>query len=279
MQAHSLDENRKIIHRLEGGRLAYYVQTADSDYWDRQWTQSNVESLYASAGLGHLGKFERCFTKYLPKRGKIIEAGCGLAQNVLALSHRGYEVEGVDWAPQTIEMVKQRFPALSVRVGNVLNIDVPDDYYAGYISLGVVEHRAEGPEPFLKEAWRVLKPAGTAIFTVPFVNRIRRLKAALGTYNAKPVSGEFYQYAFTKEEFVALVGESGFDVVATGAYDSYKGIFDEFPTLKKLIGRQLGPYHVGSVLQKGLSKLTWIEDGCGHMLLVVARKPGLSGAE
>ena len=44
-----------------------------------------------------MGWFEESFIKFLPKTGKIIEAGCGLGYYVLALERRGYDVEGVEW--------------------------------------------------------------------------------------------------------------------------------------------------------------------------------------
>jgi SAM-dependent methyltransferase len=262
---------------MQNGRLTYYLQSANQEFWEQQWAQSDLDRAYAAASEGRLGHFERWFPAFLPKQGRIVEAGCGLAQHVVALRERGYSVEGIDWAPQTVERVKRRFPDLPIRVGDVLRIDVPDDHYSGYISLGVVEHRLAGPEPFIGEALRVLKPGGTAIFTVPFVNLARRMKTAMGAYKSKPVAGDFYQYAFPRQEFVNLVRQMGFQVVTTGAYDSYKGILDEFPLLKRPLGVSLGRYHLGAVVQRMLSTVKWVEDRFGHMLIVVARKPHTAG--
>lgn len=76
---------------------------------------------------------------------------------VVTLNARGYDIEGVDYAEETIEQLKVLFPDLPVRVGEVTNLDVEDGHYSGYISLGVIEHCKEGPEPFLREACRVSK--------------------------------------------------------------------------------------------------------------------------
>ena len=81
-----------------------------------------------------------------------------------------------------------------------MQIDSPDNQYDAYISIGVVEHRIDGPEPFLVEANRVLKPGGIAFISVPYVNPLRRFKSLLGCYKHQVTEKEiFYQYAFQKK--------------------------------------------------------------------------------
>jgi SAM-dependent methyltransferase len=222
-----------------------------------------------------LGWFEKPFTHHLPKSGPILEAGCGLGQYVIALRTRGYDARGIDFAAETVQAILRRYPKLPVTVGDATRIDAPDGYYAGYISLGVVEHALGGPEPFLREACRVLAPDGIAIITVPHFNALRRLKAACGAYRAPvPEQASFYQYAFRRTDFMNLVRAAGFETIATGGYDAYKTLRDEFPAWRPLLDRRLGRYHLGSALQQLLSRLPWTERVFGHMLLLVARKCG-----
>ena len=141
---------------MEGKNLAYYLAAADASFWDEHWKSYLSPAVYQGAELGHIEPYDAVFTRYLPKTGKIIEAGCGLAQYVLGLNKRGYDVEGVDFSAETVNAVRALRPDLSIRVGDVCRLDVPDNTYAGYISLGVMEHRHAGPEPFLEEAYRVL---------------------------------------------------------------------------------------------------------------------------
>ena len=184
---------------VEGERLAFYNKTADSAFWDRQWETKVCLAAYAEALKSKLGIYEKTFNDYLRKKGRIIEAGCGLGQLVLALQARGYNCEGVDWASQTIHAVKELFPALPVREGDVTNLDVPDGFYDAYISLGVMEHAVEGPELFLQEAHRILTPGGIMLVAVPHFHALRRIKAKLGCYRKPRVSDAFYQYAFTPQ--------------------------------------------------------------------------------
>ena len=89
---------------------------------------------------------------------------------MIALRARGFKhIEGIDWGERTIGIVKKVYPDLPVKVGDATRVDVPDDHFNAYLSLGVVEHRQEGPEPYLAEAFRVLKPGGYAFISVPFV--------------------------------------------------------------------------------------------------------------
>lgn len=249
------------IKRVEGGRLVYYHSAADSGFWDAHWRHYLSERIYRKAERGHL-EYLNPVIHYVPRSGRILEAGCGMGQYVLALKARGFDVEGVDFGEETIAAVKQMRPDLPVRVGDVTRLDVPDGSYRGYISLGVVEHRREGPEPFLREAYRVLEPGGMALVSVPYFHPIRRLKARMGLYADRARDVEFYQYAFRDEEFASLLIAAGFEIVYRTTYGSAKGIRDEIPWTRsllklrgvhRLVERPLKPY--------------------AHMLLMVCRKP------
>jgi SAM-dependent methyltransferase len=254
-------------------RLIYYREEADPDFWDQHWRAQFAPGIYRTSETGSLGIFpDHLFTRWLPGTGKIIEAGCGYGQLVLALRVRGYDAEGIDSAGETVELIKTHRPDIPVRRGDVTCIDAPDGHYAGYTSIGVVEHRKDGPEPFLREAWRVLAPGGIAIFTVPWVNPVRRMKAALGLYRGIGGEGTFYQYAFSRREFCFLLRQCGFEIVEWTSYDPLKGLRDEV----SLVGRMLDSPLIGKMVARivgGVFRvLPWLGRGTGHMLLVVARR-------
>src|SRR5262245_23227714 len=259
--------------RVEARRMVYYRRDPDAAFWDDHWREQAGVDPYASAHRGFLGPLERPILKHLPRAGKILEAGCGPGQHVVALRQRGYDVEGIDWAPETVASATARHPGLPITVGNVAHLPVPADHYAGYLSFGVVEHSREGPEALLREAHRVVRPGGIALVSVPSFHGLRRLKSRLGAYREEPSESAFYQYAFTGDEFCGFVRDSGFGIVRVYGYDAYKGITDEVRWLRYLLDRQLVRYHLGALAQRALRHLPWIEGPFGHMLLVVARKP------
>jgi SAM-dependent methyltransferase len=255
----------------QSGRILYYQDHADSNFWDGYWKDSITREYYARFERGELEEFARYFEKYLRKEDRILEAGCGAARYIVALRARGFErVEGVEWGQETVRSVKELYPALPVRVGDVTRLDTPANSYDAYLSLGVVEHRAAGPEPFLEEAFRVLKPGGVAIFSVPYVNPLRYLKARLGGYRIEDTSNRsFYQYAFTKSIFSDYLIRHGFQILESHGLAGYYGLNEELPGLFEFLDRMKG----GWTVRQYLKKAAWV-DLFGHIVVFVCVKPG-----
>lgn len=250
------------------GRLVYYRQAATAQHWDSVWKSQDTQRLYAEAAKGELDYYADIFPRHLPKAGKLLEAGCGLGQYVIALRQRGYDAEGVDYAEETIRFLNQRFPEQPFRVADVTAMQVPDGNYSGYISLGVMEHLQEGPQLFLQETYRILAPGGIACISVPYLNFLRRFKARLGFYG-RPGSETlpFYQYAYSAGEFTRILEQQGFEVVARYQYGGYKGVKDELPWLTRLFN-----WPQGWRLRKWLMNSKWVNAHNGHMMMYVARK-------
>lgn len=258
---------------LSAGRLAWYRAAASSDFWDDHWEQHFNPSIYDWADGGDLGYYDSAAKRFLPRQGRILEAGCGLAQYVLAMRKNGFDVEGVDFAARTVALVQQHRPDIPVSVGDVTSLAVPDGHYAGYISLGVVEHLENGPEPILREAYRVLAPGGTGIITVPWMNALRTIKARLGVYDRDPGDLVFYQYAFPTAEFEGILGEIGFEILHHESYDPFKGLKDEWPLLARLRRHRRYGALLEAKIRSAFAKNDYLAQKLGHMLLVVVRKP------
>jgi SAM-dependent methyltransferase len=257
-----------IIRILENDRLAYYSTEDNSNFWDEHWKKYFSPDIYKRAERGNLSWFEEPFTRYLPKHGHILEAGCGLGVYVRALLVRGYDAEGIESGVETVKMVRELYPDLPIRLGDVTRLEVPEKYYSGYISLGVMEHCRNGPEPFLEEAYRVLASDGIAIISVPCFHPLRRLKARMGLYRGQSNGLHFYQYAFTRMEFIALLRKHGFKVIDKILYDGFKGMKDEIHLLEKICQWPT----IGWRLKQKVQKCKWIEHTLGHMMLFVCRK-------
>jgi SAM-dependent methyltransferase len=187
-----IEVEKKEIRRLEDVRLAYYKTRTDAQFWDEHWKTNLTKEAFLRYQEGYLSFFEKPFEKYLPRTGRILEAGCGIGQYVMALRFRGYDCEGVDWSEQTVDTVTGLFPDLPVHKGDVTRLDVPEGHYQGYISLGVVEHRQAGPQPFLAEAARVLSTGGVLLISVPYFHSLRKLKARLRLYGGSTQGLDFY---------------------------------------------------------------------------------------
>jgi SAM-dependent methyltransferase len=258
----------KTARRFESHRLVYYSQQADEAYWHRQWESRLRRSDYQAALAGQFEYLDHIFERWLPRDAPILEAGCGRGQIVVALRARGWTAEGVDYSQATVNAVQALFPDLPIRVGDVTKLDVPDNSYGGYVSIGVIEHRQEGPEPFLTEAVRVLRPGGIAVITVPYVNPLRALKARWGYYGGQSPELPFYQYAFMADEICNYMTAAGFEVMQQQPYGGYKGIIDELPLLRPLLGLIKKAPLTGPPTRRWLAHCRF-----GHMLALVCRKP------
>lgn len=261
----------KPIKIWRDGKIAWFASEADKAFWDSLWLSQISTDYYAKYVQGELEEYSHVFTKFLSKDDHILEAGCGTGRFVIALQARGYKhVSGIDWGRPTIDKVKTLFPELPVEVGDATHIDVENNFYDAYISLGVVEHRQAGPEPFLNEAYRILKKGGIAIISVPYVNPLRKLKSKFGCYNAKNVvSHAFYQYAFRKDDFEKILNQSGFNVIQAKAIYGIYAIKEELRFFAYLINHIQGGWRVEKLLKR------WsFLDNFGHMILFVCVKQG-----
>jgi SAM-dependent methyltransferase len=260
-------KQKSLARRMENGRLAFYRRAANAEYWDKVWATQEIDKLYKDAEQGELGYYQKIFPKYLVKERPILEAGCGLAQFVIALRRLGYDARGVDYGAQTVSRVKEKYPDLPIEVGDVTSLKKESSYYAAYISLGVMEHDRNGPDLFLQEARRLLETNGVALISVPYLNPIRKLKAKFGLYRDDPDDLEFYQYAYGSDEFATYLNEYGFIVEERFQYGGYKGIKDEIPLLS-----QIFEWPQGWRIKKFLMHWNWADRHMGHMMLFVARK-------
>lgn len=223
-----ISKNRKLTpyFGIKENRLSQFKDWEnDSGHWNEYWENKTASKLIASASGGYLGELE-ILAKYLPKADLILEAGCGLGQVVLALDHRGFTVEGVDFAEETIDYAKKLLPDLHLRTGDITKLDVENNHYGGYISLGVLEHNPKGPLEGLIEAHRVLKPEGIACISVPYLNHYRsRIKKNLQTITDTYLEeSNFYQYYFSEKEFSDYLNDAGFEIITTLPLDVYNGL-------------------------------------------------------
>ena len=262
------DTSVKTARCVKGRRLVYYRSQVHDDFWDRHWENHLSTEMFKGAERGYLGWFEEPFTRYLPKDALILEAGCGPGKYLLALRKRGYHAEGVELGAETVKSVKMLYPDLPIRVADAMRLNVPNDYYGAYVSLGVLEHCRQGPGLLLKESNRVLKPGGVAFFSVPYFHALRRFKAYLGFYRDQTDGLDFYQYAFTKQEFSSFLHHAGFTIIDEMLYDGFKGVKDEMPLLLPILRWK----YIGWRFEKWLRSSEYVKGNLGHMILFICRK-------
>lgn len=161
-------------------------------------------------------------TKYVPRFGKVIEAGCGLGKYVFYLRRFGIDIIGLDFSQATIEKLNNFKsvidPEAQFLIGNVKQLPFDDNSLSGYLSMGVIEHFIEGPQRALKEAYRVLKPGGVAIITTPNISfsqkyfRIKRYLKNILKKILKYPPGDFFQYEYSPNMLKQFLEAENFHV-------------------------------------------------------------------
>lgn len=267
----SADEYYWLNHRrhISNGRMAWYAENPDEEFWHSYFEGGLNKEYYLTAMRTDLHNDElgRILIQEMNPSGVHLEAGCGAGKWVACLRNYGLNVEGIEYSKNLVEVVQQIYPELPVRYGNALSIDCAEGHYDTYLSFGVVEHRIEGPGPFLSEAYRVLKENGKIIISVPFFGPLRRLKAFLRYYEPSKPDLPFFQYGFTKSDFVHYVEQAGFEVMSIHPLYPNRLLKEEWA-----FHRWLGSLR-GYKYWKRLAMLL-LANRDGHMLLIVGQKSG-----
>ena len=272
------DQVPAVAYAQVEGRLAQFKPWRNENLdWQERWARRPLKRVLEPYADGRLDEFE-IFTEHLPKDGRILEAGCGLGQLVLALDARGYAIEGVDYAEETVRAVRDAAPQLNIRTGDVYALDVPDGHYDGYISIGVFEHEVEGPWRGLNETRRILRSGGIACIALPHLNRKRAawLRRAPTVAAGEPHQGlDFYQYYYSVGEFRSMLEQAGFELIAMHYYGLYSALTRDFPLGKHLNSKGFYSYR----LHKGVSAACraapqGLINAYGHMAMYICRARG-----
>jgi SAM-dependent methyltransferase len=254
--------------------IVFINEVADSDFWDNHWLKNKGSKSTKFSRKNFTIKNTLPYLK--PHDGPILEGGCGNGNNVNILHAFNYDVIGLDYAEKTIKNLKITFPNLNFEYGDVRSLPYNGNYFAGYWSVGVIEHFWNGYDAIASEMARVIKPGGYLFITFPQMSILRKFKAVINLYPIKHLEGEppnFYQFALDSGSVVKDFNTRGFNVVKIKPYSAIKGLKDEIAILKKplqyLFDNKTGNLFV-KIMQKSIEIL--FSRFAGHSILIVLRK-------
>jgi SAM-dependent methyltransferase len=238
--------------------------------WEHIWDQASVTAELETMTYPRAQQTLRAYTPYLPKDALILEAGSGLSSAVITLRRQGYRVIGLDYAENALHLSRQYDATLPLLAGDVHHLPFADNTLGAYLSFGVLEHFEHGMEPALREAYRVLKPGGVLVLTIPYPNvvyrlvRWRRQQAGISVLN----DDEFYESAYTRRQMIDIPQSVGFtvlDVLPIGHSYTLWGLGGMF--------RGAGYYRTNRLAETLGAALRWLLPWpFGFETLTVARK-------
>lgn len=239
--------------------------------WENIWDTASVERELELIQVTRAQATLNTYVPYLNKDGIHLEAGSGLSAVILTLKKMGYNVIGLDYAEKALHTSHAYDASLSLVVGDVHALPHATNSLDSYLSFGVLEHFEHGMQPALKEAFRVLKPGGILILTIPYPNVVNRFVAWRRKRQGITVlnDDDFYESTYSRDALCQNVTNVGFkleQVVPTSHSYTLWGLGGLF--------RAKGYYQTNALAESlgGILKaiLPW---PFNFSTLVIARKP------
>lgn len=154
--------------------------------------------------------------KNLPTGSKVLEVGCGAGQFIRAVKkiYPALDCYGTDISRKAIATAQLSTEGVSYILQEEKSLPFADEYFSAVLVYDVLEH-VVGPEIFLKEIHRVLKPDGILYAFVPcegdvlsFWNFLRHL--GIGSTLTKTHAGHI-QY-FSRRSLKGMLKNSGLEL-------------------------------------------------------------------
>jgi ubiquinone/menaquinone biosynthesis C-methylase UbiE len=146
-----------------------------SEIYDRKYFLSDCcegwEDFRADRGLSSLKARQFDMLKLAPGM-RVLDAGCGRGQMLLACASAGAEVAGIDYADAAVELTRETLADVKgadIRRGDVTSLPWPDEFFDRILFGDVIEHLdPDQAEAGLHELKRVLRPGGfVLVHTAP----------------------------------------------------------------------------------------------------------------
>lgn len=251
-------------------RLNRFWKEPDGSMWDDIWDNTDSNQYWAEALNGSLApEYKELFLKYFKSDQKILEAGCGVGQVVIAMRKNGFNCYGLDFAEKIIKKLNHKFPEIPFDQGDIRNLPYEDNSFDGYISLGVIEHFLTGQKLMLGEAARIIKPGGHIIVSVPALNKFRKSKIKKGKYLSDS-SMPFFESCLSHEELKYLLNDVGFEPIDFKYLNPVMPFVQE-TNIRKFYRLIEDTRYIRSIIDKTLNFLL-PTNHYGHMIMVVARR-------
>lgn len=211
------------------------------EIWDKKWGKVDIDKFRCQSfftdrwTMYHKSLIERYLRK-LHKNSVFLEAGCGLGHWCFYVSEK-YKIKsiGVDIAEKTINCLNDynKNSLVSFLIDDLNSSQLANNCCDMFISLGVIEHFKDST-PMMKTLYRLAKPGGIGIITVPNVYCLQTFTRPLLQILGKWDIG--YEKSFSPKSLRKIVLNVGFDIMENGILPTGE-LFGSFLSYIPFIGQ------------------------------------------
>jgi SAM-dependent methyltransferase len=195
-------------------------QTKARRFWDYQGSKPEASQVYFGAMFGD------AILKYaagrIPLDGVVLDCGCGPGHFLERLLTKHVTAVAVDGSERSVNIVKERLGGrrnlIDVKQADVTRLPCEDQSIDAVFLLEVLEHLDDSSRvQALAEIFRVLKPCGKVLVSVPYDEDLVREKVACpecgcvfhrvqhqASFNENSLQAELVESGFCVEEIRAL---------------------------------------------------------------------------
>lgn len=170
-------------------------------------TYNKIANLYAKRKEDKLLQFQlNTFISLLPKKAKVLEAGCGPGRDAAYLQEDGLDIIGIDISNGMLKEAKKK--KIKVKKMDMLNLKFEDKLFDGiWCMASLSDIQKKDAQTALKEFYRVLKDPGVIYIAVKEGEGEEIVEKE--EYNKMP---RFYAY-YKQAELEDLLKFNGFKIV------------------------------------------------------------------
>ncbi|HHM24256.1 MAG TPA: class I SAM-dependent methyltransferase [Bacteroidetes bacterium] len=206
-------------------------------------------------------RYEKVLSQLPRTPGKVVDLGCGDGYLSYLMARRGHSVLSVDIATSRLNKLRENIGGLPVQIlqADIKHTGLQSGSVDAVVCSEVLEH-IPGYEEVVQESYRILKPGGLFVITVPYKEN---LKTIICPYCHRAFHPDGHLHRFDKANLAQALEKAGFQVLKQKTFRSKLMVHLQYH-LKLKYGMLL---RLGDRLFSALMpEFTWY-------LLVVARKP------
>ena len=183
-------------------------------FYDKYWIEAGKS--HSSDRTGYAANFRLWMAKHLKKMvetDEILEVGCGDASFTKDLAQFSKRVSALDISPQQIAINIEKYPQIHFITHDLAEpLPFGDNRFQAIWCSEVLEHLFD-PAFALQEMYRVLKPDGLVMVTVPYHGPLKNVAIALFKWDRHFDPEYPHLRFFTKNTLRRLCEKAGFSAI------------------------------------------------------------------